>query len=214
VLLALGSLAVTAPAHAAAAPSSTTITLSSTESPYGKTVTASAAVAVSSGRAEGDVLFVIDGGAPVKANLGATGTARIVLPDLPVGEHQVSATFAPQFVDQQQPSTSPAQPWSIDRARTDLQVRVIGRGARIPTSVRVQADGDFGTRPTGSVRVAVKRIGSRSASAKVSTLPNDGVVLTRFGKLRQGRYRAIVTYDGDSQHLNGKRVQWFRVVKR
>ena len=126
---------------------------------YGQTVTATATVTTSPGPAQGDVVFSVDGLA-IKANLGASGTATVVLPPAMVGQHAVSATFVPQFPEGQEGSTSPTQTWMVAQVRTRLQVRVIGKGARIPTSVQVKAAGEYGTRPTGRVKVVVRRTGT------------------------------------------------------
>jgi hypothetical protein len=206
-------LACAAPATAESGPSSTTVTLSTTQSVYGQTVTASAAVATVPGPPQGDVVFSLDG-TSVKANLSASGTASVVLPKLLVGEHQVTASFVPQFPTDQQGSTSAPQVWAVAQAPTHLGVQVTGRGARIRTSVRVRADGEFGTRPTGTVRVVVQRVGSSNRTRVVTQLPPGGLVVAGIGTLRQGDYRAKVTYFGDGEHLRERRVERFHVRRR
>lgn len=200
-LLALVGTGWAVPAHASAGsgPSATSLVLSTTESAYGETVTASATVTTVPGTARGDVVFAVDD-LWFKANLGAGGSATIVLPKLMVGQHPVSATFVPQVPDEQQGSTSPAESWVVSPVRTRLQVRVIGRGARIPTSVEVKAAGEFGTRPTGRVKVQVHRRGVRNVTRVVGRLSQTSVVLAELGKLRAGTHRLVVTYVGDSQH--------------
>ena len=128
-------------------------------------MTASATVTTGSGPPQGDVVFAVDD-LRFKANLGAGGDATIVLPRLTVGQHPVTATFVPQLPDDQQGSTSPAQGWVVSAVRTRLQVRVIGRGARIPTSVEVKAAGEFGTQPTGRVKVRVRPPGHTGRDAR------------------------------------------------
>ena len=206
-------LASSSGAHAAPLPSSTAVTLSFPESSYGQTVTATATVVSASGPAEGDVVFSVDGVAK-KVNLGASGTGSLVLPRALVGEHAVSATYVPQFPQSQQGSTSPTQTWSIAQARTRLQVRVIGRGARIPTSVRVGAAGDYGTRPTGRVRFVVRRAADGKRVVAAQRLDPAAVALVRLGKLRKGKYRLEVTYVGDSQHLRERHTETFGVRQR
>ncbi len=213
MLAPLTLLAVTAQAVALATPSSTAVALSAGQSAYGQTVTATAAVSTVPGPPEGDVVFSVDGLA-IKANLGASGTATVVLPAASVGQHAVSATFVPQFPANQQSSTSPVQTWAVARARTRLQVRVIGKGARIPTSVKVKASGEFGSRPTGRVKVVVYRTGARDRTRAVQRLDAAAAALAELGRLRKGRYRLVVTYVGDSQHLRERRVERFRVRRR
>ena len=212
VLLAAGA-APGAPASAAAPPTSTTLVLSATESAYGQIVTATATVSAKPGPPQGDVVFSVDG-ATVKANLGAGGSATVILPDALVGQHAVVATFVPQVPAEQEGSTSPPQAWVVSQARTQLQVRVIGKGARIPTSVQVKAAGDYGTRPTGRVRVVVRHIGTGDRARRVTQLDATALALARFGRLRKGNYRLVVTYVGDSQHLRERRSGKFFVRRR
>lgn len=210
LLLGLGVLSAT-PAHAVAATSTTTLALSTTSSSYGQTVTASAAVATAPGPATGDVVFAIDGLA-YKANLGAAGTATLVLPDAGVGAHAVTATFVPQDPTLQQGSTSPAQAWTVDRVRTRLQPRVQGKGLRIPTVLVVTASGEYGSVPGGDLRVGLRRNG-RLRGTEQATL-TGAPVRVGLGLLPRGRYRAVVRYAGDASHLPGKRVVRFRVRQR
>lgn len=201
------------PASAAPQPSTTTLVLSTVQSAYGQTVTASARVDTAAGPAEGDVNFTIDG-TVVKANLRADGNASAVLPRALVGEHPVSATFVPQFPDRQGTSTSPTVTWVVSQVRTRLQVRVMGRGARIPTSVVVTAAGEYGTLPTGIVTVSIRHLGTRKLMSRERTLDATGAVLARFGILRTGTYRLRVSYAGDSQHLDEAHSEKFVVRQR
>ena len=195
------------------APTSTTVAISVPQSSYGQPVTATATVVADPGPAQGDVVFSVDGLA-YKANLGASGTASVVLPAAAVGQHAVSATFVPQLPQSQQGSTSPAQPWVVVPVRTRLQVRVIGRGARIPTSVQVRAAGDYGTRPTGRVTLVVRRLGTRGSTRVAERLDGSAVALAGLGRLAKGRYRMAVTYVGDSQHLREAVAEKFCVRRR
>ncbi|GAA1939389.1 Ig-like domain-containing protein [Nocardioides hwasunensis] len=213
VVLTTGAAGLAPPAAAAVSTTSTSLVLSSTRSTYGQTVTAAASVTSTAEPAVGAVYFSVDGVA-FRANVAATGNATLVLPAADVGQHTVTATFVPQLPDSQQGSTSSAQAWTVDRVRTRLEVRVTGRGARIPTSVRVRAAGEYGSRPTGRVRVVLKRAGTRGTTVDSQVLAPDGGVETRLGTLPRGRYRVTVTYAGDGRHLRERRVQWFRVVKR
>ena len=200
-------------AVALAGPSTLSMSLSTTESVYGQSVTATATLATAPGPAQGDVVFSVDGLA-LRADLAASGTATAVLPAAPVGQHAVSAIFVPQLPDAQQASTSPAQAWAVAQARTRLQVRVTGKGARIPTSVRVKAAGEYGTRPTGRVRIVVRRTGTRAATRVASRLSATALMRAELGTLRKGRYRLVVNYAGDSQHLREVHVETFSVRRR
>lgn len=206
------TVAPAAPASAAP-PTSTSLVLSATESAYGQTVVATATVSAKPGPPQGDVVFSVDGAA-IKANLGAGGSASVILPDALVGQHAVVATFVPLIPADQEGSTSPTQTWVVWQAGTQLQVRAIGKGARIPTSVQVKAAGDYGTRPTGRVKVMVRHIRTGDRTRRITQLDASGVALTGFGRLRKGTYRLVVTYVGDSQHLRERRSGKFYVRRR
>ncbi len=194
-------------------PSTTTVALSTGESGYGQTVTATATVTTAPEAPQGDVVVSVDGLAK-KANLSAGGTATVLLPPAMVGQHSVTATFVPQSPEDQGASTSPTQTWVVTQVRSRLQVRLIGKGARIPTYVQVKAAGEYGTRPTGRVKVVVRRTGTRGRTRVVERLSSTGGTLSDLGTLRTGRYRAVVTYVGDSQHLRERHVERFRVRRR
>lgn len=212
-LLVVTGVAPAALASAAAGQSSTTLALSTPQSAYGQVVTATAAVSSVPGPPEGDVVFSVDG-VEIKANLGASGTATAVLPTTLVGDHAVTATFVPQFPQAQQGSSSPTQTWTVVQVRTRLQVRVIGKGVRIPTSVQVKAAGEYGSLPTGRVRLVLHRIGSTGSERARRRLSSSGVAVADFGRLPKGRYRLVVTYSGDSQHLVERQFTRFRVQQR
>lgn len=209
----LAATAAPAAPASAAPPTSTTLVLSATESAYGQTVTATATVSAKPGPPQGDVVFSVDGAA-VKANLGAGGGATVILPHAPVGQHAVVATFVPQLPAEQEGSASPTQTWVVWQVGTQLQVRVIGKGARIPTSVQVKAAGDYGTRPTGRVKVVVRHVRTGDRTRRITRLDASGVALTGFGRLRKGSHRLVVTYVGDSQHLRERRSGKFYVRRR
>jgi hypothetical protein len=213
MLAPLTALAAMVQAIALAAPSTTTLSLSTAQSAYGQSVTATAAVATVPGPAQGDVVFSVDGLA-FSANLGATGTATVVLPDAAAGQHAVSATFVPQLPTSQQASTSPTQAWVVTQVRTRLQVRVIGKGARIPTSVQVKAAGEYGSLPTGRVKVVVNRVGTVGRTRVVRSLGSTAVAVAGLGRLPKGDYRLVVTYAGDTQHLRERHVERFHVHRR
>ncbi|WP_374455836.1 Ig-like domain-containing protein [Nocardioides sp.] len=213
----LGLAAAVAPVHpaSAAVPSSTTVVLSAAQSSFGQLVTASAAVTTPAGPAEGDVVFSVDGVA-FKANLGASGTASLVLPRAAVGAHAVQATFLPRDPLRQDGSTSPSVAWQVVPVRTRLQVRVTGKRLRAPIAVHVRAAGDYGTTPSGQVRIVVRKSGRKVRVAR-GTLEGGAVggrLLLDPGPSRRGRYRVQVTYRGDADHLAATREVRFRIGAR
>jgi hypothetical protein len=102
----------------------------------------------------------------------------------------------------------------VVQVRTRLQVRVIGKGVRIPTSVQVKAAGEYGTLPTGRVRLELRRIRSGDVVRAARRLSSTGVALADLGRLRKGAYRLVVTYGGDVQHLTERQFSRFRVQQR
>ena len=93
-------------------------------------------------------------------------------------------------------------------------MRVTGRGAHTPTAVVLGAVGDFGTRPTGSVSVTVRHLGTGKVTRRERTLDQAGAATARLGILRTGRYRLRVTYAGDAQHLAERHSEKFAVRQR
>jgi hypothetical protein len=158
------------------------------------------------------VVFSVDD-RQLKANLGASGTATVVLPDALVGRHEVTAAFVPQFPDAQEASSA-SQVWTVAQVRTRLQVRVIGKGARIPTSVQVKAAGEYGTLPSGRVTMVVRHVRSGTTTRAARRLSPTGVALADLGRLRKGGYRLVVTYAGDTQHLLERQFARFTVRQR
>jgi hypothetical protein len=146
VLLALvgGGLVSGGVAPAEAAPAtSTTLALDTSSSAYGRTVRATASVASAEGPAQGDVVFAVDG-VEIKANLTGGGRASILLPRSEVGSHAVTATFVPQFPDQQEGSSAPAQVWEVFRVAVDVDLRVSGARPRSVARVHLTLSGDYG----------------------------------------------------------------------
>ena len=168
-------------------------------------MTATATVVADPGPAQGDVVFSVDGLAN-KANLGASGTAHAGAPGGRwSAQHAVSATYVPHSrrASQGEHVADPV----VDGGRT-VADPAPGAGHRarapaIPTSVQVRAAGDYGTRPTGRVKVVVAP-DRHPGSTRVVDRASSGAA-ARAGRPRptahRGRYRLVVTYVGDSQHL-------------
>lgn len=191
-------------------PSMTTITLDRTTSEYGQDVTVTASVATTAGAPDGVVAFSVDGLATA-ARVGADGIAVLVLPDAGPGPHAVTATFVPRDATAYDASASAGQSWTVTRARTRIRIPVTGRTTSTGTRVGVRAKGVFDTVPTGKVRFQVTRLKRHGKWVRVRTLDDTGSALAGFGRLPQGRYRAVVTYRGDALHADLKKTKGFRV---
>jgi hypothetical protein len=197
---------------AVVASSTTTLTLDKTTSEYGQDVTATAKVTTSSGTPDGDVAFAVDGLA-TKAKIGKDGIATLVLPDAGAGAHNVVATFVPRDPAAYLGSPSAGQAWTVTKARTRMRIPVTGRTTSVVTRVSVKAKGVYDTVPTGKVRITVKRIGKRGKWVKVRTLDATGVARAGFGRLKKGRYQAVVVYRGDANHRYLRKAKQVRVTR-
>ena len=197
---------------AVAAPTSTTLTLARTTADFGQDVAASATVTSSSGRPVGEVGFTVDGVA-TGAKVGEDGVASLELPDSPVGSHTVWATFVPSDVSAFSRSTSVTKLLLVSKAETKAQVQATGRTTTTVTRVAAKMEGAFGTVPTGQVRITLKRLGTSGRWVKSKSLDGAGAAKARLGKLAKGRYRVVVLYRGDANHLDARKTTTFRVAQ-
>lgn len=197
----------------AAAPSTTVLALSPPAPAYGRTVRATATVTSPAGPAQGDVVFSVDG-ARFPANLTGGGQASILLPRLGAGPHDVVAAYVPQFPDRQDASSSAPTTLVVAPVRTSLDVRVSGARPRAVARVHLGASGDFGTVPTGEVRLRLFRGAPPPRVARTLVLDAAGRSVVRLGRLRPGRYRLVVHYRGDTQHQRASQTLRFGVPGR
>jgi hypothetical protein len=80
----------------------------------------------------------------------------------------------------------------------------------------VRAAGEYGTTPTGSIRIVVRRSG-RKVRVGDSALDGGAVraqVPLAKGPSRRGAYRVEITYRGDADHLPATRTVRFRIGGR
>lgn len=96
-------------------------------------------------------------------------------------------------------------------APTKPRVRVRGKDADRATRVRVRVDPAFDSSPTGKVRINLFRLGSRKHWTTSRTVNRSSRAVAGFGKLRAGRYKLVVKYRGDDNHLGSRAVERFRV---
>lgn len=76
------------------APTSTVLTVAPASFQVGQPVTLTATVSAAQGTPTGSVTFFVDGAAQGSADLGAAGTATLVLTSLPAGSYALTATYA------------------------------------------------------------------------------------------------------------------------
>ncbi|MDN4173291.1 lamin tail domain-containing protein [Nocardioides sp. SOB77] len=123
------------------------------------------------------------------------GSATVLLPgDLPVGRHELTATYVPADPAAVAPSTSASTTVVVQRASTTARARLldgpVGARERGRLEVAVSATGLV---PTGTVTVTVR--GGGRVRTLAATLV-DGRAVLRLPRLVRGSYRVLATYGG------------------
>jgi len=161
---------------------------------YGERVTATASVTSAHGVPTGTVTFKV-GTKSVSAVLSG-GQVRAVLPPLPPGTYQVTASFDPAVVGTFGRSTSapaaeivsPATSWivqTVKKARHGKQLRC-----------RIVVRASHGLAVTGEVQIALSHHG-RTVRLRTTALTR-GIAKARFAAPRQGRWSVVATYRGNA----------------
>jgi len=94
---------------------------------------------------------------------------------------------------------------------TEPRVRVKGKDADRRTKVRVRVAPEFDSTATGKVKVNLRRLGAKKRWSATRTLGSNARAVAGFGKLPRGRYKVVVKYRGDDNHLGSRTVRTFRV---
>jgi hypothetical protein len=197
---------------AVVAPSATILTLDKAWSRYGDRVTATAKVTTAAGAPDGEVAFTLNGVA-TKARVNKDGIATLALPTAPVGSHNLTASFVPKDATAYEGSTSAPVAFKVAKAKTRPKVAVTGKRTNRATKVKVTIKTQHDTTATGKVRIVLRKIGTKKKWVRNRAL-KDGQRTVGFGKLKKGRYKVIVRYRGDDNHMRGPRaVRKFRVKK-
>ena len=211
---------VAAPAGAAT-PSTTLlavdgVTVPEVVSGHGDDLTLTAQVAVDGAVPAGWVFFVVDG-LSRRADVGPGGVAVTPLTtDLPAGVHQLSATFVPADPAQQDGSTSATTSLRVvevaTKPRVRLRVQRAGHGVRVRTRVRAP----YGTTPTGTVRVTLRRLGESWRWTRRGDLEDAAATVVSRPRrpFAPGRYHVVVRYVGDDDHLASRKGHGFRIGRR
>lgn len=161
-----------------------------------------------------------------RVTLDAAGQAALLMPGPPVraGHHAVSASYVPADPTFYGGGTTAHPPGGtnypnpaavpVKFATTSPHVRVTGKRADRRTRVHVRVDPQFDSTPTGKVRVNLRRLGTRkhwSKTKNVRVVDGRSKVLAGFGTLPRGRYKLVVKYRGDVDHLGSRAFEKFRV---
>jgi hypothetical protein len=189
--------------------STTALTLSPATAGYGAPVTATAKVTTPGGTPTGDVTFVVDGVStkvPVK-----DGAASLVIDQAVVGPHAVSATFTPKDATHYEGSSATPATLTVSKAATSTRVKITGKRVRERTAAAIKVVGINKTVPTGKVKLVLRKAGNQGFhTAKSGTLAK-GARTFNLGRLGKGRYKVVVKYLGDVNHLKSKTIKRFRV---
>ena len=189
--------------------SSTALTLSPAKAGYGAKVTATAKVTTQGGTPDGDVTFVV-GGVSTKVPV-KDGAASLVIDEAVVGTHAVGATFTPKDATHYEGSSATPATLKASKAATSTRVKITGKRVRERTAAAIKVVGINKTVPTGKVKLVLRKAGNRGFhKAKRGTLAK-GVRAFNLGRLGKGRYKVVVKYLGDANHLRSKTIKRFRV---
>lgn len=187
---------------------------------YGERVPVEASVVVKGRRpAAGWVDFRL-GGVIQRVALDAEGTARTSLAGPadrtatnPVvsDSNFVYVSYVPADPRSYQASDAYPRLVPVTFAPTKPRVRVKGKDADRATRVQVRVEPAFDSSPTGKVRINLFRRGSRKHWTTSRTVDRSSRAVAGFGKLRPGRYKVVVKYRGDDNHLGSRTVRKVRV---
>jgi len=189
--------------------STTTLTLSPATAGYGAPVTATAKVTTPGGTPDGEVTFVV-GGVSTKVPVKA-GAASLVIDQTVVGTHAVSATFTPKDATHYEGSSATPVTLKVSKAATSTKVKITGKRARQRTTAAIKVVGINKTVPTGKVKLVLRKVGNQGFHTAKSGRLAKGARIFNLGRLGKGRYKVVVKYLGDSNHLRSKTVKRFRV---
>ncbi|PVG83388.1 hypothetical protein DDE18_08850 [Nocardioides gansuensis] len=193
------------------AKSVTNLALSRTTAGYGQAVTVTAKVTTTGGSPAGTVAFVVDG-VKTEIKVDKDGVAQLVLDDLTLGGHQVSATFVPSDKQLYEGSADGPDTLRVVKAGTRTRLAISGKTTPKVTRATAKVSGNFGTVPTGKVKFVLRKLGQQwQGFVKVRTRALvDGKASASFGKLGKGRYKLRAVYKGDANHTRSKAVKKFR----
>ncbi|MEO5666326.1 MAG: Ig-like domain-containing protein [Nocardioides sp.] len=189
--------------------STTALTLTPATAGYGAPVTATAKVTTPGGTPEGDVTFVV-GGVSTKVQV-KDGAASLVIDQAVVGDNAVSATFTPKDAVHYEGSSATPANLKVSKASTSTKVKITGKRVRERTSATIKVVGINKTVPTGRVKLVLRKVGNQGFHKAKSGALAKGSRGFNLGRLGKGKYKVVVKYVGDANHLKSKTVKRFRV---
>lgn len=192
-----------------ASKSSTALTLTPATAGYGAEVTATAKVTTPGGTPDGDVTFVV-GGVSTKVPV-KDGAASLVIDQAAVGDNAVSATFTPKDAVHYDASSATPTNLKVSKAATSTKVKIAGKRVRERTSATIKVVGINKTVPTGKVKLVLRKVGNQGFHKAKSGSLAKGSRGFNLGRLGKGKYKVVVKYVGDANHVKSKTVKRFRV---
>lgn len=189
--------------------STTALTLTPATAGYGAPVTATAKVTTPGGTPDGDVTFVV-GGVSTKVQV-KDGAASLVIDQAVVGDNAVSATFTPKDAVHYEGSSATPANLKVSKASTSTKVKITGKRVRERTSATIKVVGINKTVPTGRVKLVLRKVGNQGFHKAKSGALAKGSRGFNLGRLGKGKYKVVVKYVGDANHLKSKTIKRFRV---
>lgn len=169
---------------------------------YGQSVTLSADVASAGGDATGTVTFSSAAGTLATTGIDASGHAEVVVDDIPVGSHQVVATYSGDDVY----AGSAASPKNLGVAKAEVDVEltssddstVTGEAVNFTATVGVQAPG--GGSPDGTVQLRIDGVDVGDPVA----LSGGTAVFPPVTSMGAGNHTVAAIYSGSANYDNGQ----------
>ena len=169
---------------------------------YGQEVTLVADVSSADGDATGTVTFTSAAGTLATAGVDASGHAEAVVDDIPVGAHQVTATYSGD--DKYAGSSAPPTNLVVAKADVDVQLTssdtttVTGEAVSFTATVGVRAPG--GGSPDGSVQLRVDGV---DVGGPVD-LTGGTAVFPPVTSLGAGTHTVAAVYSGSGSYVAGQ----------
>lgn len=195
------------------APTATAVDVLTEEVEFGEVVSVSPTVTPVRGTATG-TLTVSAGNASTDVSVAGKTVPVATLTGLTAGSHPLRAAFVPKDATFYRGSTATVPVVQVAKAAARVQARVLSREPGKRAVMRVRVRGVHDTVSTGDVRVTLRPVGRAGKKVKSRTLDRTGSDVVRFAKVSRGRYKVVVKYRGDANHLAAKITKTFRVKQR
>jgi Bacterial Ig-like domain (group 3) len=176
--------------------STTTLAVAPTTGTIGTTRTITATVTKTGGTPTGTVTFTT--GTTTGTATLAAGKATWTLPTtLPVGTHQITATYTGDTTTN--PSTATALTVTVTKANATITAKAKSKGKTKKitkkTTLTITVKAPTGINPTGKVTITLK---GKTKKTITTTVNAQGKATATFKKLKHGKYKATLKYTGNT----------------